>query len=123
MSHGFRQDMPPPGGYETLRYKRNLPLKGPSGAVLFGGVFAICIAGFYRLGQGNVEKRELKREKAWSRINLVPLLLAEQDRDAYRRQQAALAREKEIMKDYPGWEAGKRTYNSARYTPNTIVVL
>lgn len=47
---------------------------------------------------------ELKREKAWSRINLVPLLLAEQDRDAYRRQQAALAREKEIMKDYPGWE-------------------
>lgn len=51
------RDMPPPGGYETLKYKRNLPLKGPSGAVLFGGVFAICIAGFYRLGQGNVEKR------------------------------------------------------------------
>lgn len=50
------------------------------------------------------DNSELKREKAWSRINLVPLILAEQDRDAYRRQQAALAREKEIMKDYPGWE-------------------
>lgn len=87
-----------------------------------------------------MRRSELKREKAWSRINVVPLLLAEQDRDAYRRQQAALAREKEIMKDYPGWEvrldfflaravadesrqAGKRTYNSSRYTPNTIVVL
>ena len=51
-------------------------------------------------------RRELNREKAWSRIYLVPLLLAEQDRDAYRRQQAANAREAEIMKDVPGWEVG-----------------
>lgn len=49
--------MPPPGGYETLKYKRNLPVKGPSGAVLFGGMFALCTFGFWRLGQGNVEKR------------------------------------------------------------------
>ena len=50
--------------------------------------------------------RELQREKTWSRIHLIPLLLAEGDRDAYRRQQAALAREKEIMKDVQGWEVG-----------------
>lgn len=48
--------------------------------------------------------RELQREKAWSRIHLVPLLMAEGDRDAFRREQAALAREREIMKDVPGWE-------------------
>lgn len=30
--------------------------------------------------------------------------MAEGDRDLYRRQQAALEREKEIMKDVPGWE-------------------
>jgi hypothetical protein len=48
--------------------------------------------------------RELQREKVWSRIHLVPLLLAEGDRDAYRRHQAAVAREAEIMKDVPGWE-------------------
>lgn len=42
----------------------------------------------------------------WSRIHLVPLLMAEGDRDLYRRQQAALKREKEIMKDVPGWEVG-----------------
>lgn len=47
---------------------------------------------------------ELQREKAWSRIHLLPLLLAEGDRDVYRREQAALAREKEIMKDVPDWE-------------------
>lgn len=34
----------------------------------------------------------------------MPLILAEQDRDAFRRQQAAIAREKEIMKDVPDWE-------------------
>ena len=34
----------------------------------------------------------------------MPLMLAEQDRDAYRRTVAAVAREKEIMKDVPGWE-------------------
>lgn len=30
--------------------------------------------------------------------------MAEADRDTYRREQAALAREKEIMKDVPDWE-------------------
>lgn len=48
--------------------------------------------------------RELEREKVWSRIHLVPLLMAEGDRDLYRREQAAIAREKEIMKNVPGWE-------------------
>jgi len=53
-------------------------------------------------------RRELKREAAWGRIHLVPLILAEQDRDAYRRNVAALAREKEIMKDVPNWEVSPR---------------
>lgn len=75
-----KQDMPPAGGFEAVKYKRNLPLRGPGGLVVLGGVTAICAYGFYRLGQGNVEKRELEREKAWSRIHLVPLLLAEGDR-------------------------------------------
>ena len=34
----------------------------------------------------------------------MPLIMAEGDRDAYRREQAAFAREKEIMKDVEGWE-------------------
>lgn len=122
--------MPPAGGFAPIKYKRNLPTKGPGGALIFGTVAAICTFGFWRVGQGNLEKRqvlspqtyltqtrsvlmidppndnrELQREKAWSRIHLVPLLLAESDRDVYRREQAALAREKEIMKDVPGWEA------------------
>ncbi|GJE84340.1 GRIM-19 [Phanerochaete sordida] len=116
--------MPPSGGFQQIRYKRNLPFRGPSGVVILAGVTAFCGYGFYRIGLGNLEKRELQREKAWSRIHLVPLLLAEGDRDAYRRQHAALEREKEIMKDVPGWEAGKDVYHNPRYRPaDSIVVL
>ena len=61
-------------------------------------------------GAGN--NSELKRERAWSRIHLIPVLMAEADRDAYRRHEALVAREKEIMKDVPGWD-----------TPPNFVVL
>ncbi|PAV21346.1 nadh dehydrogenase 1 alpha subcomplex subunit 13 [Pyrrhoderma noxium] len=120
----FRQDMPPPGGFEPIKYKRHLPFRGPSSAVILAGIFGVSAYGFYRLGLGNLERRELQREKAWSRIHLVPLLLAEGDRDIYRRQQAALAREKAIMKDVPGWEPGKSVYSKELYRgPESIVVL
>lgn len=72
--------------------------------------------------------RELQRERAWSRIHLVPLLLAESDRDIYRREQAALAREKEIMKDVPGWEVSsclvsRRWEGSARRGRRYLILL
>ncbi|BGO97191.1 hypothetical protein JCM10296v2_001227 [Rhodotorula toruloides] len=123
MATPFKQDLPPAGGFAPIKYKRNLPIKGPGGAVVFGAVALICGFGFWRVGLGNLEQRELQRERAWSRIHLTPLLLAEGDRDAYRREQAALAREREIMKDVPDWEVGAKNYHSKRYTPSTIVVL
>lgn len=48
--------MPPPGGYETLKYKRSLPARGPGGAVMFGATAAICAFGFWRVIAGNNEK-------------------------------------------------------------------
>ncbi|GAA5831044.1 hypothetical protein JCM11251_005123 [Rhodosporidiobolus azoricus] len=119
----FKQDLPPQGGFPAIKYRRNLPTKGPGGAVIFGAVLAVCTFGFWRVGAGNMEKRELQRERAWSRIHLVPLLMAEADRDVFRREQAALAREKEIMKDVKGWEVGAKAYHSKRYTPSSIVVI
>uniref|UniRef100_A0A8H7XWC6 NADH dehydrogenase [ubiquinone] 1 alpha subcomplex subunit 13 n=1 Tax=Psilocybe cubensis TaxID=181762 RepID=A0A8H7XWC6_PSICU len=126
--------MPPAGGFESIKYKRNLPFRGPGAYAILGGVTAICAYGFYRLGKGNLERRpkleaepsddrELEREKMWSRIHLVPLLTAEGDRDQYRREQAALAREREIMKDVAGWEAGKSVYHNPKYETREIVVL
>ena len=52
---------------------------------------------------------ELAREKIWSRIHLIPLLQAEEDRDLVRRHLADKAREKELM----GSETS--VYHSDRY--------
>lgn len=57
--------MPPPGGFDAIKYKRNLPFRGPSGAVIFGAVTAICAYGFYRVGLGNLEKRYVELCAEW----------------------------------------------------------
>ncbi|KAI7870955.1 GRIM-19 [Spinellus fusiger] len=118
------QDSPPAEGFSEVRYRRYLPKRGPSGLALFAGITAVCTYGFYKLAQGNLEKRELKRENLWARIHLVPLLTAESDRDMYRRTQAAIQREAEIMKDVEGWKAGESVYNNTKYfvPPNYIIV-
>jgi hypothetical protein len=53
----FDRDMPPAGGFANVKYKRNLPFRGPSALVILGGVTAVCAYGFYRVGLGNLEKR------------------------------------------------------------------
>lgn len=53
----LHRDMPPPGGFEAVKYKRNLPFRGPSGLVILGAVTAVCAYGFYRVGKGNIERR------------------------------------------------------------------
>ncbi|POW18795.1 hypothetical protein PSHT_05413, partial [Puccinia striiformis] len=112
MSVPYKQELPPVGGYEPIKFKRNLPIRGPSGSLIMSGVFVTCLYGFYRYGQGNLEKRELKRENMWSRIHLVPILTAENDRDQFRRNRAQLDREREIMKDDPDWVVGQSVYNT-----------
>lgn len=52
---------------------------------------------------------ELAREKIWSRIHLIPLLEAEEDRDQVRRYYAEKARERDLL----GRET--KVYNSDRY--------
>ncbi|KAI8987949.1 GRIM-19 [Mycotypha africana] len=118
------QELPPQQGFPEIRYRRYLPKRGPSGLVLLLGVTAISGFGFYRLFQGNLERRELKRENLWSRIHLVPLLTAESDRDNYRRLEAAKAREAEVMKDVDGWKVGESVYNNTKYfTPPKYIYL
>ena len=57
----------------------------------------------------NLVYSELAREKMWSRIHLIPLLTAEEDRDLVRRHYADQAREKALL----GSETSP--YNADRY--------
>ncbi len=52
---------------------------------------------------------ELAREKMWSRIHLIPLLQAEEDRDLVRRHLADQAREKELLGE------NMKVYNSDKH--------
>ena len=56
-----------------------------------------------------LENSELAREKMWSRIYLIPMLQAEEDRDQVRRYWAHQAREKELM------GSNEKAYHSDRY--------
>lgn len=50
--------------------------------------------------------RELRREKAWARIFITPLLVAEHDRDIVRRQMVVTKREDEVLGYLPGFTPG-----------------
>ena len=65
--------MPPSGGYAPIKYKRNLPLRGPSGIVMLSGIGAVCAFGFWRVGQGNLEKKCVVLTCLWLRFR--PLAL------------------------------------------------
>ncbi|KAI0880890.1 GRIM-19 [Annulohypoxylon maeteangense] len=110
------QDMPPTGGYGPVQYKRNLPAPGFRPATLLFGMGAIMLYGFYKLGKGNKEQNELAREKLWSRIYLIPLLQAEEDRDQVRRYLADQAREKELIGE------NMKVYNTDRFVRPTYAV-
>lgn len=60
---------------------------------------------------------ELAREKMWSRIHLIPLLTAEEDRDLVRRHYADQAREKELL------GSSTSPYNSDRYVLFILLVV
>lgn len=67
------------------------------------------------------EKRDLQRERVWSRIYLTPMLQAEADRDTYRRRLASQAREAEIMQDVKGWDAKKSVYHGRHVEPMFVL--
>lgn len=117
ISKPIKQDMPRPGGFPPVRYRRDAAPKGPSGLAMFVGAAAIIGYGMYKVGQGNIARRELHEEKIQARRDIVAVLQAEEDRRWVKAKEAAVAREAEIMKDVPGWKAGENVYHGDRWMP------
>jgi NADH dehydrogenase (ubiquinone) 1 alpha subcomplex subunit 13 len=111
------QDLPPQQGYPSVRWTRNIPNKTIPSAVIVGGVTLMTVFGLFQLGSIWRERRELKREKLWARLYILPLLQAEWDREwvVWKRDQDE--KEREIMKDVVGWKVGESCYKSGRFTP------
>ncbi|KAK4497401.1 hypothetical protein PRZ48_011852 [Zasmidium cellare] len=115
------QDMPPVGGYEPVQYRRNLPVRGFRPAWYLVAVAGIMTYGFYRVGQGIREHNELAREKMWSRIHLIPLLQAEEDRDLVRRHLAQQKMEEELLgKAVPVYNGDRFVRPTYAVTPSNV---
>ncbi|XP_034976909.1 NADH dehydrogenase [ubiquinone] 1 alpha subcomplex subunit 13 [Zootoca vivipara] len=115
-----KQDMPPPGGYGPIDYKRNLPRRGLSGYSLFAIGVGTLIYGYYNVVKWNRERRRLNIEDLETRVALLPLLMAENDRRTLRLLRQNLDEEAKIMKDVPGWQVGESRYHTTRWTAPTL---
>lgn len=106
------QDLPPLHGYPAIQWKRNIPSRGFTPKVFFALFIGALGYGWYSVIKGIQERRELQREKVWSRIHLMPLLIAEEDRDSVRRYYNDKKREEDIM----GPEANEvKIYNDGKF--------
>ncbi|KAL1773343.1 yjeF N-terminal domain-containing protein 3 [Sigmodon hispidus] len=103
-----KQDMPPPGGYGPIDYKRNLPRRGLSGYSMFALGIGALIFGYWRMMKWNRERRRLQIEDFEARIALMPLFQAEMDRRTLQILRENLEEEAIIMKDVPDWKVGHR---------------
>ncbi|XP_043946585.1 NADH dehydrogenase [ubiquinone] 1 alpha subcomplex subunit 13 [Protopterus annectens] len=112
-----KQDMPPPGGYGSVDYKRNLPKRGFSGYTMFAVGIGTILFGYWRLFKWNRERRRLQIEDLEARVALLPLLQAESDRRLLRMLRENLEEEAKIMKDVPGWKVGESVFHTDRWVP------
>ncbi|GMH45746.1 hypothetical protein BSKO_13709 [Bryopsis sp. KO-2023] len=110
------QDGPPPGGFPSVRYARRIPSTGPTGFTIFAVSTVVMAYGFYRVGQGNAERREFREAKRAARRALVPVLQAEEDRRWLNASKFARKAEEVLMKDVEGWKMHADVYNT-RWMP------
>ena len=117
---GGRQEMPPPGGFPNVTIKRGVPAaRGLTGGMIWGGMVAATVLGFFAVGQGNIARREAKKERRLARAALIPLLQAEEDVRYVMAKRAADEKEAELMSGVPGWKVGASVYNSGAWMPAT----
>uniref|UniRef100_A0A8C5LCQ7 NADH dehydrogenase [ubiquinone] 1 alpha subcomplex subunit 13 n=2 Tax=Jaculus jaculus TaxID=51337 RepID=A0A8C5LCQ7_JACJA len=115
-----KQDMPPPGGYGPIDYKRNLPRRGLSGYSMFAIGIGALLFGNWRMMKWNRERRRLQIEDMEARIALMPLFQAEKDRRTLQMLRENLEEEAVIMKDVPDWKVGESVFNTTRWVPPAI---
>lgn len=110
------QDMPPKGGYPKIDFVRRLGNRGPSGAMIWAGIFGMTFWGFYQIGVTNEEKRFNRKEQRESRMAILPYLMTEQDITEMQKMKKQLLHEEEVMKGVEGFTPGASVY-SQRFSP------
>ncbi|XP_043286503.1 NADH dehydrogenase [ubiquinone] 1 alpha subcomplex subunit 13 [Venturia canescens] len=100
------QDLPPPGGYQTIptertRLKSVIGWKTGIAAFVVTNVFGWIV---YSIKYRDYKRRQIEMRSA--RLALIPILWAERDRAFLKQTIKNRDEEADLMKDYPGWEVG-----------------
>ncbi|GFU54991.1 NADH dehydrogenase 1 alpha subcomplex subunit 13 [Nephila pilipes] len=105
-AEGFRQEMPPKGGFAGITWER-VPLKKPWSGLKLLSLFTVVTAASYRVYIENIRlRRRLKRENDEITVAIEPLLVAERDRMFLNQLRKNREEEAELMKNVPGWKVG-----------------
>jgi len=116
------QDRPRPGGFPKYRYARNVPARGPHGALIFAGGIGVMLVGFSFVISGRHSRARLLEEKTNARLAISPFLTAEADRRTIRLQHQNLKAEEAIMSNVEGWKVGESVYHTQDYVMPLIAV-
>ncbi|CAG9864930.1 unnamed protein product [Phyllotreta striolata] len=102
----YKQDMPPPGGYQSINYKRVPARTFFGGWAIIGGYIGMTAGAFYlySLNYKAVKNRELEVHSA--NLALYPMLLAERDRAYLKQIRKNRDEENKLMANVEGWETG-----------------
>ncbi|KRT78352.1 hypothetical protein AMK59_6522 [Oryctes borbonicus] len=113
-----RQDMPPPGGYKSINYKRIPARTFFNGWTMIGGYLTMtAVAGYiYYLTYKKVQHDEIEDRSALFAIR--PLLLAERDREYLKQLGRNREEERKLMENVEGWKVGT-WYGEPVYKLNT----
>ncbi|CAG7719131.1 unnamed protein product [Allacma fusca] len=102
----IRQDLPPPGGYQPINYKR-IPAKTyMSGRTMFLIYAFVQTSACFIWLRGDRKLTQWKVEARSGNMATIPMLQAEKDRAYLKVIRKNRDLETELMKDVPGWEVG-----------------
>ncbi|KAJ8714446.1 hypothetical protein PYW07_002671 [Mythimna separata] len=118
-----KQDLPPPGGYKPIPYKRVPAKTFFSGYTMFAGYLGITAAAAYLYYKNYKQITKDQIEMRSAKMAIFPMLMAERDRAFLKQLRRNREAERELMKDVPGWEVGtyygEKVYNLL--PPDTLV--
>ncbi|XP_022129292.1 NADH dehydrogenase [ubiquinone] 1 alpha subcomplex subunit 13 [Pieris rapae] len=107
-----KQDLPPPGGYRPIPFKR-IPAKSYfSGFTWIAGYIGMTTVSAYLYYLNCKKVKKAKIEMRSAKMAIYPMLVAERDREYMKQLRRNRDAEAELMRNVPGWEVG--TYYGER---------
>ncbi|CRL00761.1 CLUMA_CG014016, isoform A [Clunio marinus] len=100
------QDMPPPGGYQKIEFKRIPARKYFTGYQMILGYLGVTAgsAYLYYLNTLEIDREDIEMRSA--KLATFPLLLAERDREYLKQLRRNRDEEADLMKNVAGWKVG-----------------